>query len=589
MTAYVFDIEADGLDPTVIWCLVALNTTTGEVHEFGPDKIKEGVKLLEEADKIIGHNILGYDIPVIRKLQRSNLGTRPKQKIVDTLVLSRLFNPNREGGHGLEAWGYRLRSNKLQFKEFDSYSPEMMAYCRQDVAVNFKLYKHLKIEAQGFSPKSITLEHEVYKILNDQRDKGFLLNVRYAMSLVAELNEKLLSAETEVQKTFLPKDASLTLLPTYTKAGKLSKMAKVKGEATKKVRLSDEEYEKMLQTDAPLVRCDDIPFNLGSRKQIGEYLVEFGWKPKNFTPTGQPIVDEKTLANIENIPEAKLIAEYLMLQKRLAQINSWLEQADQNDNRVRGYVNTNGAVTGRMTHSSPNMAQVPSINSPYGAECRRCWTVENKHKLVGIDASGLELRMLAHYMNDEAYTYELLNGDIHTSNQNLAGLESRNQAKTFIYALLYGAGDAKLGSVVGGNAKDGTRLRERFFDNLPAFKSLKDRVARASKKGWLKGLDGRKLFVRSEHAALNTLLQGAGAIVMKEALVVFDSLLKLEGINNCFVANVHDEWQLEVPEDLADRVGILGVQAIRLAGKNLNLNCELDGEYNVGDNWAETH
>jgi DNA polymerase I-like protein with 3'-5' exonuclease and polymerase domains len=465
----------------------------------------------------------------------------------------------------------------------------MMAYCRQDVAVNFKLYKHLKIEAQGFSPKSITLEHEVYKILNDQRDKGFLLNVRYAMSLVAELNEKLLSAETEVQKTFLPKDASLTLLPTYTKAGKLSKMAKVKGEATKKVRMSDEEYEKMLQTDAPLVRCDDIPFNLGSRKQIGEYLIEFGWKPKNFTPTGQPIVDEKTLANIENIPEAKLIAEYLMLQKRLAQINSWLEQADQNDNRVRGYVNTNGAVTGRMTHSSPNMAQVPSTNSPYGAECRRCWTVENKHKLVGIDASGLELRMLAHYMNDEAYTYELLNGDIHTSNQNLAGLESRNQAKTFIYALLYGAGDAKLGSVVGGNAKDGTRLRERFFDNLPAFKSLKDRVARASKKGWLKGLDGRKLFVRSEHAALNTLLQGAGAIVMKEALVVFDSLLKLEGINNCFVANVHDEWQLEVPEDLADRVGILGVQAIRLAGKNLNLNCELDGEYNVGDNWAETH
>jgi len=589
MTAYVFDIEADGLDPTVIWCLVALNTTTGEIHEFGPTEIKQGVELLEKADKIIGHNILGYDIPAIRKLQGSNLGTRPEQKIVDTLVLSRLFNPNREGGHGLEAWGYRLRSNKLQFKEFDSYSPEMMAYCRQDVAVNFKLYKHLKIEAQGFSPKSITLEHEVYKILNDQRDKGFLLNVRYAMSLVAELNEKLLSAETEVQKTFLPKDASLTLLPTYTKAGKLSKMAKVKGEATKKVRMSDEEYEKMLQTDAPLVRCDDIPFNLGSRKQIGEYLIEFGWKPKNFTPTGQPIVDEKTLANIENIPEAKLIAEYLMLQKRLAQINSWLEQADQNDNRVRGYVNTNGAVTGRMTHSSPNMAQVPSTNSPYGAECRRCWTVENKHKLVGIDASGLELRMLAHYMNDEAYTYELLNGDIHTSNQNLAGLESRNQAKTFIYALLYGAGDAKLGSVVGGNAKDGTRLRERFFDNLPAFKSLKDRVARASKKGWLKGLDGRKLFVRSEHAALNTLLQGAGAIVMKEALVVFDSLLKLEGINNCFVANVHDEWQLEVPEDLADRVGILGVQAIRLAGKNLNLNCELDGEYNVGDNWAETH
>jgi DNA polymerase I len=197
--------------------------------------------------------------------------------------------------------------------------------------------------------------------------------------------------------------------------------------------------------------------------------------------------------------------------------------------------------------------------------------------------------MLAHYMDDEAYTYELLNGDIHTSNQNLAGLKSRNQAKTFIYALLYGAGDAKLGSVVGGNTRDGTQLRERFFDNLPAFKTLKDRVARASKKGYLKGLDGRKLFVRSEHSALNTLLQGAGAIVMKEALVVLNDWLFVEGITNCFVANVHDEWQIEIKAELADRVGILGVKAIEQAGRNLNLKCELTGEYNVGNNWAETH
>jgi DNA polymerase I len=586
MTAYVFDIEADGLNPSVIFCVVALEITTGQMHSFGPDKIKEGIELLKNADKLIGHNILGYDMPVIKKLHGVDLSEG--KKIVDTLVLSRLFNPTREGGHGLESWGYRLRHRKLEFKEFERFTPEMLTYCENDVSLNNKVYKHLKIEAQGFSAKSITLEHEVYKILNAQRDKGFLLDVEHAMKLVAELSQKLFEAEALVQQTFLPKDSSIKLLPTYTKAGKMSKMCSVEG-SNKKVRLSDEEYNLMVKNQAPMIRSDEIPFNLGSRKQIGEYLIEFGWKPTQHTPTGQPIVDEKTLSKIENIPEAKTIAEYLMIQKRLAQVNSWLEQADQNDNRVRGYVNTIGAVTGRMTHSSPNMAQVPSCKSPYGSECRSCWTVDTGNKLIGIDASGLELRMLAHYMDDEAYTYELLNGDIHTSNQNLAGLKSRNQAKTFIYALLYGAGDAKLGSVVGGNTRDGTQLRERFFDNLPAFKTLKDRVARASKKGYLKGLDGRKLFVRSEHSALNTLLQGAGAIVMKEALVVLNDWLFAEGITNCFVANVHDEWQIEIKAELADRVGILGVKAIEQAGRNLNLKCELTGEYNVGNNWAETH
>ena len=259
----------------------------------------------------------------------------------------------------------------------------------------------------------------------------------------------------------------------------------------------------------------------------------------------------------------------------------------EDDGRIHGFVNTNGAVTGRMTHSSPNMAQVPSTSSPYGKECRECWTVENNYKLVGIDASGLELRMLAHYMNDEGFTYELLNGDIHTANQMAAGLESRPQAKTFIYALLYGAGDAKLGSVVGGDAKDGGRLRQSFFDNLPAFKDLKDRVGRAAKRGYLKGLDKRKLFVRSEHAALNTLLQGAGAIVMKQAVVNLQESIK--DLDAYFVANVHDEWQIEAHKDIADKVGELGILAIEKAGKDFNLKCELTGEYNVGNNWADTH
>ena len=344
----------------------------------------------------------------------------------------------------------------------------------------------------------------------------------------------------------------------------------------------------MNKTKAHVTRRTPVPFNLGSRKQIGEYLVDAGWKPKNFTPTGQPIVDEGTLSKVKGIPEAALIAEYLMLQKRLAQVNSWLKALEP-DNRIRGYVNHNGAVTGRMTHSHPNTAQIPSTSSAYGKECRECWTVKDGNKLVGIDASGLELRMLAHYMNDEGYTNEILNGDIHTTNQKLAGLESRNQAKTFIYALLYGAGDAKLGSVAKQGKARGRELRNSFLDSLPSFKSLVKRVQRESKKGFLKGLDGRKVTVRSEHAALNTLLQSAGAIVMKEALVILDNNIKEMRLDAKFVANVHDEWQIECRASVADKVGELGVEAIIQAGKNLNLNCPLDGDYNIGDGWHETH
>jgi len=235
------------------------------------------------------------------------------------------------------------------------------------------------------------------------------------------------------------------------------------------------------------------------------------------------------------------------------------------------------------------MAQVPNVKSLYGDECRQCWTVEDGYKLVGIDASALELRVLAHYMNDKEFTNEIINGDIHTFNQKLAGLESRDQAKTFIYALIYGAGDKKLGNVVGGGLQDGKRLRQHFFDNKPSFKALGDKVRRSAKKGFLKGLDGRKIFVRSEYSALNSLLQGGGAILMKRALAMLDSLVKLNTLDARFVANIHDEWQIEVKESQAAHVGQLAVDCIQTAGNYYKLRCPLDGAYKIGGNWSETH
>jgi DNA polymerase I-like protein with 3'-5' exonuclease and polymerase domains len=242
-----------------------------------------------------------------------------------------------------------------------------------------------------------------------------------------------------------------------------------------------------------------------------------------------------------------------------------------------------------MAHRNPNMAQVPAVYSPYGKECRSCWIVPKGYKLVGIDASGLELRMLAHYMADEEYVNEIINGDIHTANQQFAGLKSRDEAKTFIYALIYGAGDEKIGSIIKGNRNDGKRLRERFLTGLPALRTLKERVDRAAEKGYLKGLDGRKILLRHKHAALNTLLQGGGAIVMKKGLVILEESIRLNTLDAKFVANIHDEWQIQVLESQAVFVGRLGVEAIEKAGQHYNMRCPLTGEYKIGDSWYETH
>ena len=282
-------------------------------------------------------------------------------------------------------------------------------------------------------------------------------------------------------------------------------------------------------------------------------------------------------------------------------VKSWLESVNDDTGRVHGQVNPCGAVTGRMTHSKPNCAQVPAtrfdkdgnvlwgFEGGYGADCRDLWTVPKGYKLVGVDASGLELRMLAHYMNDDKYTNEILTGDIHTANQKSAGLRTRDQAKTFIYAFLYGAGVLKLGSVAGGGASLGTQLQRNFLDNTPALKQLRTNVQRKAKKGWVRGLDNRKLHIRSEHSALNTVLQSAGAIIMKKALILLDEYAKQYKIDYKFVLNVHDEFQCEVREDQADFFGGLAVGSIVQAGKYFNLNCPLDGEYKVGETWQQTH
>ena len=539
------DLEANGLTPDTIWCVVTRENGANVVHTT-PDTLSDA---LRGSVSVVGHNLIGYDMPVLERLWGITVAP---ERVLDTLVLSRLYEPSKSGGHSLRNWGECLGFPKGDHTDWSQLSQEMIDYCIRDVEVTEAVHQNLMQNMTCFSPNCIELEHKVQASVQQQEINGWTLDQPLARDLCATFKERMNEIEEELQQKFPP-------IVHERWSEKTGKQLKDKVEV----------------------------FNVGSRQQIAKRLSSLGVRFDKVTEKGNPIVDEAVLETID-LPEAKVVSEYLMLQKRYAQVNSWLEHVKE-DGRVHGRVISNGAVTGRMTHQSPNMAQVPASHSPYGHECRSCWTVPEGKKLVGFDASGLELRMLAHYMKDEDYTNEIINGDIHTANQRLAGLESRNQAKTFIYALLYGAGDEKLGSVAGGGREAGKQLRESFLNNLPSFAALKDRVSEAAGRGYLIGLDGRKLGVRSEHSALNTLLQAAGAIVMKKALVILDDYAKLWNLDYKIIGNIHDEVQSEVAEKDAEKFGWLAVECLKAAGLEFNLRCPLDGEYKVGTTWADTH
>ena len=587
-----FDIETDGLQATRVHCICAmLDNEEPTVYNFiGGEANGLFRKWLasEDVDTLVGHNIINFDVPILRRLT----GMDWAFNLRDTLVLSRLHNPSLDGGHSLRSWGERLGNYKDDYQGgWEEYNHDMLTYCQQDVRLTKALYHHLNLDT-SVNNVSVDIEHKTADIIREQTDNGMVLNEERAYELLAEMKEKVLDIEDEVHKRFEPLPVWVDLPhpkeKTHNKDGSISK--RYQAQLDKGSHFEDDKWGYYEYPE----------FNLGSRQQIAKYLQHFGWKPKSFTEKGNVIVDEKVLKTVK-IPEAQLIVDYLTLTKRIAMVKSWVEAINEHTGRVHGRVNPCGAVTGRMTHSKPNCAQVPAtkhakdgsilwgFDGGYGADCRELWTVPNGYSLVGCDASGLELRMLAHYMDDKAYTDEILNGDIHSANQKSAGLQTRDQAKTFIYAFLYGAGDTKIGEVAGGGAKRGRILKKNFLDNTPALKHLRSKVADSSKKGWVTGLDGRKLHIRSEHSALNTLLQSAGAVVMKKALVLLDTYAKQYKIDYKFVLNVHDEFQCEVRDDQADFFGGLAVGAIIKAGKSFNLNCPLDGEYKVGETWQQTH
>ena len=575
MTTYVLDIETDSLDATTIWC-VCVKTLRSD--EWVVATKPEHLSFIEKDDIIITHNGVEFDIPILNKLWNTGITL---SQVRDTLILSRLFNPNREGGHSLGQWGKRLAFDKLGFVDFDTYSEEMVTYCKRDVALTEKLYLHLRREGSEFSDKSVILEHEIAHIINLQSKHGFYLDTKKANDLFEETYYKARMIEHEIKQEFKPKPKFVReVVPKIKKDGTMSTVG---------LNTFDNPCETVGGA-LSLIKFEQ--FNLASPKQIVERLDSCGWSPVMFTPKGSPKICERNLETIsDNAPSsAKKLAEWKMLESRWKTVESWMKFCD-TDNRIHGKVFTLGAVTGRMTHADPNMANVVSSEKPYGKECRECFTVEDadNYSIVGMDAKGLELRMLAHYMNDEDYIDIVLHGDPHTANQKAAGLDTRSQAKTFIYAFLYGAGAERLGTVVNGTARDGAQLKKQFLANMPSLHKLMDRVQAISERGTVKGLDGRRILIRHQHAALNTLLQGAGAISCKQWSICMHRYIKRNKLDAHLVNTIHDELQYEVHNSDVESMISGADKMMQEAGKLLGVRLELNADAKVGKTWASTH
>lgn len=568
----IIDIESDSLMELIldskgnpvkecqrVHCVVTKNCETNEVLSWTGDDLGEPLlNYLKYATKLIGHNIYGFDLPCLRRC----LGYIGNAEIYDSLVVSKLMYPDLKnhplGGNSLECWGKFLKCEKINYTgSWQELTPEMLEYCIQDVHVAHKIYMHQQdwIKKNKYE-KIVRLEHMASAVIMQQKDNGFNFDIDKANALLRQLTEFKAQVEDEMRSIF-----------------------------------PDKIHERYSEKTGKRLKDKVEVFNPASRQQIADRLFDkYGWKAPT-TDAGNPNVDSSVLQELE-FPEAKKLVEYFDTIKLLGMVEDWITRASNSrDGCIHGDVNVQGASTGRCTHAQPNLAQVPSDH-----RIRELWIPHtSSHVLLGSDLSGLELRMLAHYMypfDAGAYGNVILNGDIHTHNQEKAGLPTRNNAKTFIYGFLYGAGDAKVGKIVGGSSKQGAALKERFLRELPALAKVKQAVEfQVAKNNSVKLVDGRLAPVRSNHAALNTLLQGSGAVVSKYWMILANlNLAKRFGSNTVEqVAYVHDELQFSCPKDIADEAGKIITDSAIEAGKRLNILMPINAEYKIGSNWSETH
>ena len=591
----VADIESDHFleKMTKIHCIAALDADNpSKSWVFGPGEIDDAIDFLQSADELIFHNGITFDVPAIQKLY-PNFSTDGLM-LTDTLVLSRLIRadllerdiknswadpesryPKRLfGSHGLKAWGYRLGVLKGDFgqqTDWKEWSQEMQDYCVQDVIVTHKLWKHLTSEQ--WSQKAIRFEHRIAELCHRIGNAGWTFDVPKSGELYAQLALEKSSIQEELTDLFPSWHVDEEFIPKRDN----KRLGYIAGE--------------------PFIKQREIKFNPNSRKHI-EFCLrrKYNWKPKVFTDSGSAKIDETILSSLP-FPEAKRLARSFMLQKRLGMLaegkNAWMQLVG-TDGKLRHTINPIGSITHRCSSFQPNLQQVPAVRAPFGKECRELFTVPNGNVLLGADLSSIELRCLAHYLQDGGeFAREVTSGDIHTANMKSMGLSDRNQAKTAVYCMIYGGGNQRLGEIAGKGAAEGRIIRDRFYKANPAFADLLRQVKSVARnRGHLIGLDGRKLYVRSEHGALNVLLQSCAAVLAKQWVHLIDLEIKRQELPATIIAFVHDECQISINQKLeggAAHVGNLTLRMAQEAGRSFEFKVPIDAEYSIGRTWADTH
>jgi DNA polymerase-1 len=619
MTRLIFDVEANGFlaEATKIHCIAAIDIDKGLRYVWGPTEIKAAINTLSCADVLVAHNGIRYDFPLLKRL----CGFSFDKVSLDTMVLARLIKPDTKdkdiiekrlpgkllGSHSLEAWGLRLKCQKGAFEgPWAEWSQAMQDYCVQDVEVNLRLWEHL--EPDKYSQKAIDLEHRIANVTNRMEKSGWPFDEKAAGLLHATLIGEQDALYKQLKDEF----------------GYWFESA---GEITPKVSNTKQGYTKGI----PLTKIKQVEFNPASRQHIYRRLMLMGWKPKEFTDSGQPKVDEAVLDQIvKDFPQADLLSRWLMLNKRIGQLatgdNAWLKLVKQ-DGIIYPAYNTNGCVTGRASHLTPNIAQVPKVGKPFGAECRSLFVVPSGWTMLGADQSGLEQRCLANYTaifdKGEYAKTSLESEDIHWLHAVAIGIADgdetgdirkilRDYTKTWFYAYIYGARDNKLTSILAdldndlrkcgvsySGVKCGEQSRRNFGARIPALETLRLTVTEFAKKNKaIKAIDGRVIPCPTAHyKALNYACQSAGAIICKEWVASTYEAAISEGFRYgfdgdfTFLGWIHDELQIAVrqKEHYVEQFRDCLIECGRRAGDRYGFRVPLDVECKEGTNWAETH
>jgi len=628
----IVDIETEQLyNPRCLWVVSTIDAETEEVRSFlNLHKDKEAVEdfksLLSAYDKIVGHNFLAFDAPSIRTITGVSI---PPSKIIDTLVVSRLLNYNIRGGHSLDAWGQRLGVHKTAFSSFEKLTDEMVEYCEQDVRVTLALYRKFKPYILKFN-RAVWLEHETAKACLDMKRNGFAFDVEQAKQLEQEISVKVEDLIEMFRKDFPPYVRHIrTFVPKQLKNGGISKVGFAKLGSNGWRFVQGRQELRALEDVVPFVPIEVYTieaFNPSSNKHVIHQLWECGWKPvnktkgylvadrngdkeaierNNYKKWGWKIDEENLKTLPEDAPEsARKLVEYLTLANRLSTIRQWLSLVREDDSRIHGDFLHIGSWTHRMAHRNPNMANIPAEfgrdgkKQIYGAEFRSLWSTPENAWLLGTDAEGIQMRIFAHYTQDDALIHALLTGkkedktDVHSLHAERLGGVERPKVKTFIYAWLLGAGVKKVSEILECSTKEASDRVEQFLASYPRLMDLKHRdIPLFARRGYFEGLDGRYVVCTSDHLMLAGMLQNGEAVVMKLALALWQRTFKERGIRYELVNFVHDEWQTYVYGDraLAEEAGKIQADAIKLAGEKLGVLCPLAGSFDIGKNWLETH